>query len=240
VNASNPVAPAATASSRYNNAAFWEGLWRGSGIHFVAFVVVAYFVFGYQPGPSASQGVLVDFFASHRTRIFVASVISGLAVLNLLWFAAALRNALADSGLDGWGAAATAASAAAGALFFLIVAIGASLALASDSTGRESLFETLNVFSWGCFVLSSFPRAMLIMAGTFGLWRARRISNAVFAAGIGVVVLVLLGGTTWASAGVWAPDGEYSRFVSPILGLAWVLAVSRVLARSDTPLRSGW
>jgi hypothetical protein len=41
-------------------------------------------------------------------------------------------------------------------------------------------------------------------------------------------VLGVLGGTTWFSGGFWAPDGEYSRFISPLLLVVWVLAVSRV------------
>ena len=93
---------------------------------------------------------------------------------------------------------------------------------------------------WAGLVLTSFPRAMLIMAGTFGLWRAGRISNAFFAAGVAAVVLVLLGGTTWVSGGVWAPDGAYSRFVSPIVGLVWVFAVSRVLLGRIPATRAGW
>jgi hypothetical protein len=48
---------------------------------------------------------------------------------------------------------------------------------------------------WGA-VVRSFPRAMLIRAGSCGLWRAGLISNARFAVGVAVVVLVLLGGTT--------------------------------------------
>ena len=43
----------------------------------------------------------------------------GLAVLNLMSFAGALKNTLTDAGQDGWGAAATASSAAIGALFLL-------------------------------------------------------------------------------------------------------------------------
>jgi len=42
-------------------------------------------------------------------------------------------------------------------------------------------------------------RAMLIMAAAFGLWRSRLISNALFAAGVAAVVLVLLGGNHWLS-----------------------------------------
>jgi hypothetical protein len=89
-------------------------------------------------------------------------------------------------------------------------------------------------------VLTSFPRAMLIMAGTFGLWRARLISDALFAAGVAAVVLVSLGGTTWLSDGFWAPDGAYSRFVSPIIGLVWILVVSRVLLTQNSATRAGW
>jgi hypothetical protein len=37
---------------------------------------------------------------------------------------------------------------------------------------------------------------MLIMAGSFGLWRAGIISRGFFSAGVAAVVLVLLGGTT--------------------------------------------
>ena len=88
-------------------------------------------------------------------------------------------------------------------------------------------------------MLSSFPRAMLIMAGTFGLWRAGLISNALFAAGVAAIVLVLLGGTTWLSGGFWAPDGAYSRFVSPIIGLVWVAVFNRVVARIPAT-RTGW
>jgi hypothetical protein len=44
------------------------------------------------------------------------------------------------------------------------------------------LTSGLNDFVWAGFVLTSFPRAMLIMSAAFGLWRARLISNALFAA----------------------------------------------------------
>jgi hypothetical protein len=78
---------------------------------------------------------------------------------------------------------------------------------------------------------------MLIMAGTFGLWRAGIVSDALFWAGLAAVVLVLLGGTTWATDGIWAPDGAYSRFIAPIVALAWVTVVSGLLfsRRPSTP-----
>ncbi len=82
---------------------------------------------------------------------------------------------------------------------------------------------------------------MLIMSGTFGLWRAGLISNALFAAGVAAIVLVLAGGTTWMSGGFWAPDGAYSQFVSPpIIGLVRVVVMSRVLLTRTPATRAGW
>jgi hypothetical protein len=86
----------------------------------------------------------------------------------------------------------------------------------------------------------SFPRAMLIMSGVFGFWRAGLISNTLFAIGIAAVVLGVIGGTTWLSGGLWAPDGAYSRFVSPILLLLWALFVSRVLLTRSETARAAW
>ncbi|HEV7607825.1 MAG TPA: hypothetical protein VGO61_10840 [Steroidobacteraceae bacterium] len=204
----------ASSTGKYG-AAFWERLWRMSGINFVLFVIIAAAVFG--------DG------ADH-TRVSISAFVAGMAVLNLLWFAAALRATLADAGQDGWGAAATAASSAVGVMFLLLIALAAVRPVAAG----------LGEFAWGGFVLSSFPRAMLIMSGSFGLWRARLISNAEFAVGVAFVVLALTGGATWASEGFWAPDGAWSRLVSPILGLVWVLAASGVLLRRSPATRSGW
>jgi hypothetical protein len=78
-------------------------------------------------------------------------------------------------------------------------------------------------------VVASFPAAMLIMAGTFGLRQARIISHASFGSGVAAVVLVLLGATTWAGDGIWAPDGAYTRLISPIIGLLWITVVSGFL-----------
>ncbi len=130
--------------------------------------------------------------------------------------------------------------AAVGALFLLLIAVVAALAYSIAGSGNHMLTSGLNDFVWAGFVLTSFPRAMLIMAAAFGLWRARLISNALFAAGVTAVVLVLLGGTTWLSGGFWAPDGLYSRFFSPTIGLVWGMVVSGVLLIRSPATRAGW
>jgi hypothetical protein len=217
----------------------WERVWRMNGINFVLFFIIAYAIYGNQPKVGASTDKLVSFYDGDRTRILIATVIFGLAVLNLLWFAAAVTSTLRDAGQGGWGTAATAASAALGVVFFVLMTVGAALAYSIAGSGNNQVTSALNDFSWVLIVIASFPAAMLIMAGTFGLWRAGIISNPLFSAGVAAVVLVLLGGTTWASDGFWAPDGAYSRFVSPIIGLAWVAVISGLLvARAPSTARA--
>jgi hypothetical protein len=223
-----------------SNRAFWERLWRTAGIQSIGCFIIAYIIHGSQPQVGASADALVAFYDGNRMRILIAAVFYGLAVLNLMWFAGALRTTLADAGQDGWGAAATASSAALGALFLLLTAVVAALAYSIAGSGNHMLASGLNDFVWAGFVLTSFPRAMLIMSAAFGLWRARLISNALFAAGVAAVVLVLLGGTTWLSGGFWAPDGVYSRFVSPAIGLVWGMVVSGVLLTRSPATRAAW
>jgi hypothetical protein len=229
-------ATAKTSTNPFVTGMFWDRLWRASGIISVVLFVIAYVIYGYQPQVGASADELAAFYEGNRTGILIAAILSGNAVLFLLWFAAALKTALTEAAQDGWGAAATASSAAVGALLLVLVTIGAAIAY----SGNAALASGLNDFSWACVVLSSFPRAMLIMSGSFGLWRAGLISNALFAAGVAAVVLVFLGGTTWLSGGFWAPDGAYSRFVTPIIGLVWVVVVSRILLTRIPAARAGW
>jgi hypothetical protein len=122
----------------------------------------------------------------------------------------------------------------------LLITVTAALAYSIAGSGNSALLGGLNDFVWAGVVLSSFARAMLAMSAAFGLWRARLISNGLFAVGVAVVVLVLLGGTTWLSGGFWAPDGVYSRFVSPLICVLWVMVVSRVLLTRGPATHAAW
>jgi len=111
-----------SSASVYTTPAFWERLWRTAGIQSVLCFIVAYIVYGSQPQVGASTDALEAFYVGDRMRILIAAVFYGLAVLNLMWFAGAIRTTLADTGQDGWGTAATASSAALGALFLVLIA----------------------------------------------------------------------------------------------------------------------
>ena len=238
MSSSTTVAPSST--SGFDGRAFFEKLWRTSGIQCVGLLVLAYVIYGSQPHVGASTDALLAFYSGERTRILIAAVFSGLAILYLMWFAAALRTTLADAGQDGWGAAAIASSAAVGAMFFLLIGVCTALAYSIAAAADHMLISGLNDFVWTSLVLTSFPRAMLIMSAAFGLWRAGLISNALFTLGVAAVVLVLLGGTTWASGGLWTPDGAYSRLISPLIGIVWLLVVSGVLLTRSPATRAGW
>src|SRR5882672_8691869 len=126
-----------SSASVYTTPAFWERLWRTAGIQSVLCFIVAYIVYGHQPQVGASAGALAAFYDGDRMRILIAAVFYGLAVLNLMWFAGALRTTLADAAQDGWGAAATASSAALGAFFLLLIAVVAALAYSIAGSGNQ-------------------------------------------------------------------------------------------------------
>jgi hypothetical protein len=92
----------------------------------------------------ASAVKLVSFYDGDRTRILIATVIFGGAVLFLLRFAAAIASTLRDAGQGGWGAAATASSAALAAVFFLLITVVAALAYSIAGSGNIAVTSGLN------------------------------------------------------------------------------------------------
>ena len=159
----------------------WERNWRGSGIFFVVAFIIGWVIYGSQPGVGASAGELVSFYDGDRTRILIAATLLAFNVLNLMWFAAALSSVLRDAGKGGWGTAATASSAALGAVLFVLFTLNVALAYSIAGPGNSEITSALNDLSWILTIMASFPAAMLIMSGSFGLWRAGIISNSAFA-----------------------------------------------------------
>jgi len=207
----------------------WNRVWRGAGIQFLVFFVIAAAIRGMQPNIGASADTLLSFYDGDRVRIFISTVVFGFAFLNLMWFGAALSSALRDAGKAGWGAAATASSTAFAGMWFVIITINALLAYSVAGYGDATLTSALNDLTWVLVVLTAFPVGMLIMSGSFGLWRAGILSNRGFALGVTAMVVVLLRATTWASDGFWAPDGAYSSYVATGVMVLWLLGISRVL-----------
>src|ERR1700690_2744117 len=71
-----------SSTSVYTTPAFWERLWRTGGIQSIFCFVVAYLVYGHQPQVGASPDALAAFYDGERTRILIAAVVCGFAILN--------------------------------------------------------------------------------------------------------------------------------------------------------------
>jgi len=220
-----------------NNQTFGR-VFRGSGIVFAVLFVVSYLIRGAQPAIGASGDALASFYGDDRGRVLLGTFLLGFNLLNLLWFAAALSRDLRDAGQGIWASAATAASAVVGGVFLVGLAATAAVAYPTFGSGSDALASGLNDLAGAVSVLIWIPVAMVIMAATFGLRLANTIRNGVFAVGIVVVVMGVAGGTTWASDGVWAPDGAFARVVLPIVGLVWIAILSAILSsRAPAPIR---
>jgi hypothetical protein len=113
------------------------------------------------------------------------------------------------------------------------MAVRAALAFSIAGSGYNQLASGLSDFGWVLTVVLAFPTAMFVMSGAFGLRQARIISRRFFAAGVTAVVLVLLGGTTWAGNGFWAPDGAYA-LVSGLTWIVWIAVLSGFLVRRSS------
>lgn len=209
----------------------WERNWRGNGVIAAVLFIISFIVYGSQPKVGSSAEKLVSFYDGDSTRVLISTLIFGFATLCLMWFAMALASELRDAGKGGWGNAAIAAAAAIGAIYFVRMTIRAGLAYSIAGSGDEGITAALNDISWAFIVIGWFPVAMLVMAGSFGLWRAGIFSSGAFGAGVTAMVLLLLGTTTWASGGFWAADGGYARFVPTIVMLLWIGVVSAFLMR---------
>ena len=209
----------------------WERTWRGNGVIAAVLFLVSYIIYGSQPKVGASAEKLVSFYDGDSTRILISGVIFGFAVLCLMWFGAALASVLRDAGKGGWGTAAIIASAAIGAVLFARIMLRGALAYSIAGSGNDEVTSALNDLLWVVIAIGWFPIAMLIMAGSFGLWRAEIISKRAFLVGVTAMVLVLLGTTTWTADGFWALDGAYSRFIPATVMLLWIAVVSGFLIR---------
>src|SRR5262245_27281523 len=91
-NAAVGASTSSNTSNVYTTREFWERLWRNSGIQFVAISVIAYFIYPTQPQMGASPDAVGAFYNSERTRILIAAALAGWNVVNIMWFAAALRT----------------------------------------------------------------------------------------------------------------------------------------------------
>ena len=222
----------------------WERYGRATGIVFVVLFIVSFVIYGSAPKVGASTADITSFYVGDRGKVLTAMVLFGLAIVFLLWFVAAIASALRDAGKAGWGSATIAAGTALGTVFLVLIALNAALAYSIAGYGDQGVITALSDMCWIVGVTVSYPAALLIGAASLGLSGTKLVPTWFSQIGILAAILILLGGTTWATSGFWAPDGAYSAWITPIIAMAWLVLTSGFLyvrspATALAPERAG-
>lgn len=207
-------------------------LWaRGSGAIAGALAIAALLVAGKTPGVNASAADVSAAYSDNRGRLLAAILIVSGSLVFLLWFVGALANVLREAGMGGWAATIIAALTARAVLQFMIVTIHAGLAYKIAEDGEAGVVLALRDLTLALGVIASLPIAVVLFASAIGLRKAKIAPAWYGRAGVVGAAVVLLGGTTWARDGLWAPDGLFS-LVVVVIALAWMFTTSGLLLRA--------
>ena len=207
----------------------WERWARATGIGFVVLTVSAFIVGGEAPTVTDSTEDLISYYGD-RGQVLVSSLLFGIALLFLLWFAAAIGNLLRESGEGRLGATVVAAATAFVTLQLALTGVGDSLAYSIAGQGDAGVVKALFDLQWVLDLFAALPAAGFILAASIGLMRARAVPSWLSWAGIAVAALFLLRTTNWARDGFWSPTGGFV-FILIIVALLWILTTSVVLFR---------
>jgi len=209
----------------------WERWSRAAGIGFVVAYVASFIVLGDPPKVNASADDVVSFFDGDRSRVLTALVIFSIAFVLLIFFIAAIADALREAGQN-WFAATT---LAAGTAFVTLQAAGGAvvggLSLNVARIGDAGVVTSFNVLASSIDVLAAFPLAFMLFVSSVGLARGRVLPGWFAWFGVLAAVIVLLHGTNWSRSGFWSATGGYL-WLTVGAGLIWALVASVMLFRA--------
>ena len=205
----------------------WEKLAAATGIGFVALILVSSFIVPEVLKIDDPMSKIVRHFQNHRTALLWSSYLGGLATVLLLWFAGAMSGYLRRHG-----AGRLATTSVAGAVAAAGVALAGGLAgleLAFRSAGMGSgIVRVLFDMNQQTFVVIWFPLAVFVAATSIAGMRTGSLPGWLTRSGALFAVAALVGGTTWARSGAWAPGGVFDYIVFLVFA-AWMLALSVTL-----------
>jgi len=115
-------------------------------------------------------------------------------------------------------------------MLFVTSVMNAGAMLTAQEGGDEGAVQALNQLLWAGEVVIYWPVAVLVGATAAAAFRSRIFPPWHAWAGGIAALLFLLGGTTWAKDGFWAPDGAYGT-IAFLLALAWLVVTSALLVR---------
>lgn len=212
----------------------WDRIAAGTGIGAVALFIVGFILVGDAPKLDDPASKITAYYSDHRGKLVAAAILFGLAGLLFTWFLGALSTAL-----RGAGQARLAATAFGGGVVFLgvlllIVMATGAIVLVVQEGGDEGAAQALSQLTWAGEVMIAWPAAALAGATAAAVLRSGILPQwYAWAGGLAALVLVL-GGTTWARDGFWAPDGAFG-MITFVVFLAWTLVTSGLLLMRRVP-----
>ena len=205
----------------------WDRLAAAAGLISVAVFLVAGLIYGSPPNVDEDAASVVAFFTDNRDQVLWAVFLQGFGVLALIWFMAALIEAMRSAGE-------LLLAIAAGLAFALALALGSFATLT-----RAGLAFTVAEEADPGTVAGLFHLSMLVDT-------AQNIVSAGFYLPVAVVVLrtsfipkwwgwvsavagvwAIVSATAWGRDGFWSPDG--AGFISFVVYVVWVGVTSILL-----------
>lgn len=208
----------------------WDRIAAGTGIGTVVLFIVGFLLVGDAPKLDDSAGEVAAYYGDERGKLVTAAILFGLGAVLLVWFVSALATALYGAGQARLAATAFGGGLLVVGVLFLILMATATATLVAQEGGDEAAVQALNQFTWAGQVVIAWPAAVLVGATAAAALRSAIFPEWYASAGGIAALLFLLGGTTWAKDGFWAPDGAYGT-ITFVVFLVWTLTTSVLLVR---------
>jgi hypothetical protein len=222
------IAPIRTSEAMPMDTGRWERWAPLSGVAFFALFLGGVGMYVQFPALGDPADDYAAFYVDNRGAILAAVVLLSLALLCFLAFAVSVAARIRAAGEPQLGGIALAGALVWLAVGYVVVGIHASLAFTLAADGDAELVKALSIVASGLDVASSFPLAVFPLAVGLAAVRADVLPRVFALAGLGVPVLALLAGTTWAREGFWSPGGAFG-WVATGVFVVWTAATSVLL-----------
>ena len=189
----------------------WASL--GGILYVVLFIIGVILMFHGEPDSGSSPAKVIAYYSksSHRDKISIGWVITGLSIFFFLWFLAALRRTVRRlEGEDGFLTALTTIGGTIyAALALAAIAVEAGIRTMSDDTYHHTVYPGLihaaDDVGWVLHATGGAGASAMILAATIAGMRARAVPTWAGWLGIlaGILALGLIIFFPWAALGIW-------------------------------------